>query len=83
MLERLTLSRFTAFEDATLSFSRGVNVFIGANATGKTHVLKLAYSLLRAWDSLRVKESPTSRTYGNSRKLLSEEFVFSVLIASL
>ncbi len=63
MLERLTLSRFTAFEDATLSFSRGVNVFIGANATGKTHVLKLAYSLLRAWDSLRVKESPTSRTY--------------------
>jgi putative AbiEii toxin of type IV toxin-antitoxin system/AAA domain-containing protein len=69
MLQKLSLCRFTAFDDAMLSFSRGVNVFIGANATGKTHVMKLAYSILRAWGSLSVKESPASRTY---HKFLAE-----------
>ncbi len=52
MLKKIVLNRFTAFESATLEFSRGVNVFVGANATGKTHVMKLAYSVMRAWRDL-------------------------------
>ncbi len=69
MLKKLQLIKFTAFDDATLEFSRGVNVFIGANATGKTHVMKLAYSIIRAWGSLKVEESPGSRIH---RKFLAE-----------
>jgi hypothetical protein len=45
-LERLELRDFTAFESLDLDFSPGVNVFIGENATGKTHILKVLYACL-------------------------------------
>ncbi len=45
MIERLELSNFTAFNDLVLDFSPKVNVIIGENGTGKTHLLKAAYGL--------------------------------------
>ena len=47
-LQSLRIANFTAFEDVDLSFSQGLNVFVGENGTGKTHLLKLPYSVLRA-----------------------------------
>jgi hypothetical protein len=44
-LKRLHVSKFTAFEDATFDLVPGVNVLLGENATGKSHVLKLLYVL--------------------------------------
>ncbi len=44
MLDRLTLANFTAFPHAEFKFSRGLNVIVGENGLGKTHVLKAAYS---------------------------------------
>lgn len=41
--ERLTLRNFTVFADQTFEFVSGINVLIGANGTGKTHVLKALY----------------------------------------
>ncbi len=43
-LTSLRLERFTAFGEIEIKFSPGVNVFIGANGTGKTHILKVAYA---------------------------------------
>ena len=43
MLSRIALENFTAFRELELELSPGVNVFIGANGTGKTHLLKLLY----------------------------------------
>lgn len=43
-LTRMKLERFTAFEKLDLNLSEGINVFVGANATGKTHLMKLAYA---------------------------------------
>lgn len=43
-LTTLRLERFTAFGEIEIKFSPGVNVFIGANGTGKTHILKVAYA---------------------------------------
>lgn len=40
----LTLENFTVFSNATLEFVPGINVLIGENGTGKTHVLKSLYS---------------------------------------
>ncbi|MBF0583184.1 MAG: AAA family ATPase [Magnetococcales bacterium] len=45
MFTHLTLTNFTAFEHLEMEFSKGVNVFVGANGTGKTHILKLLYCL--------------------------------------
>ncbi len=46
MLKRLRLKNFTVFADADLQFAPGLTVVVGENGTGKSHVLKLAYSLL-------------------------------------
>lgn len=46
MLETLSLVNFTAFKEAKLTFSSDLNVIVGENGTGKTHILKVAYSAL-------------------------------------
>ena len=44
MITRATFKQFTAFRDVAIDISPGINVFIGANGTGKTHVLKAIYA---------------------------------------
>lgn len=44
MLRSIKFERFTAFEKLEVQFSPGINVFIGENGTGKTHILKAAYA---------------------------------------
>lgn len=46
-VDRLTLKEFTVFAEADFEFSSGLNVFIGANGTGKSHVLKGLFSVTR------------------------------------
>ena len=43
--DSLRLKNFTAFSDAYLEFMPGVNVFVGENGTGKTHVMKALYAM--------------------------------------
>ena len=43
-ITRLELENFTCFAKLDLEFSNGVNVFIGVNGTGKTHILKVLYA---------------------------------------
>lgn len=45
MIARLELKNFTAFQDLAIDFSSKVNVIIGENGTGKTHLLKAAYGM--------------------------------------
>ncbi len=43
-ITQLKLENFTAFHSIDVQFSPGVNVLIGANGTGKTHLLKVLYA---------------------------------------
>jgi predicted ATP-dependent endonuclease of OLD family len=45
-IQSISIERFTAFEHFKAELSPGLNVFIGANATGKSHLLKLSCTLL-------------------------------------
>ncbi|MGN5009223.1 AAA family ATPase [Aeromonas sp. 96A] len=45
MITNLTLKNFTVFNDLSIDFSAKINVIIGENGTGKTHLLKAAYGL--------------------------------------
>ncbi len=45
MFERLQLDNFTSFAHAEFDFVKGINVYAGANGSGKTHILKILYSL--------------------------------------
>ena len=53
MLDRLDINHFTVFKEARFEFCRGLNILIGDNGTGKTHVLKLGYLFCKAWPGLR------------------------------
>ena len=43
-ITRIRLKHFTAFESLDLSLSPGINALLGANGTGKTHLMKVAYA---------------------------------------
>jgi energy-coupling factor transporter ATP-binding protein EcfA2 len=45
MLTRLILKNFTVFSEADFRFARGLNVIVGENGAGKSHILKAAYSV--------------------------------------
>ena len=47
-LTSLQLQNFTAFAELDLAFSPGVNILVGENGTGKTHVMKVCYAACEA-----------------------------------
>jgi ABC-type lipoprotein export system ATPase subunit len=46
MLHRMAIKNLTVFPDLNLEFARNLNVIVGENGTGKTHLLKIAYTAL-------------------------------------
>lgn len=44
VLTRVELEQFTAFASLKLDLCRGINVLVGANGTGKTHLMKVCYA---------------------------------------
>lgn len=56
MLKSLHLENFTVFSKADFKFGKNLNIIIGENGLGKTHILKAAYSIL-AVSSRGVKDS--------------------------
>ena len=43
-ITRLQLENFTAFESLDMELSPGINVLVGSNGTGKTHIMKVCYA---------------------------------------
>jgi predicted ATPase len=46
MIKNLLLKNLTVFPEAQFEFGKNLNVFIGENGTGKSHLLKLLYSIV-------------------------------------
>lgn len=44
MIEKINIKNFTVFEDLNIEFSPRINIIIGENGTGKSHLLKLIHS---------------------------------------
>lgn len=44
IIKKIKLENYTVFEDQQIEFCPGINIFIGENGTGKTHILKTLYS---------------------------------------
>lgn len=47
-LQKIRLENFTVFNQLSIEFSDGINIFIGENGTGKTHIMKVLYSACQA-----------------------------------
>lgn len=50
-IKKVTYENFTVFEKQAISFTAGINVFIGENGAGKTHVMKSLYSACQSADA--------------------------------
>lgn len=51
MLKRMHIKNLTVFSDVDLRLGRNLNVIVGENGAGKTHLLKLAYCILASsWE---------------------------------
>jgi len=53
IITQLQLTNFTKFSDLTIDFSPRINVIIGENSSGKTHLLKAAYALCTGRSSFK------------------------------
>lgn len=49
-IQKISLKNITVFDTLDMQFSEGINVFIGPNGVGKTHLLKILYSACCAAD---------------------------------
>jgi energy-coupling factor transporter ATP-binding protein EcfA2 len=77
---RLSVRKFTAFEDATFEFAPGVNTFIGENGTGKSHVLKLVYAVQEA---LRRAEASKGRPGAGIDHFESRDAALAAMLAQV
>lgn len=59
MIKKAAIRNLTVFAETELEFGNNLNVIIGENGTGKTHLLKLLYSVLAvSFDARKKSHSP-------------------------
>ena len=73
MLRSLRMTNFTAFGDVRLQFANGLNVIVGENGLGKTHLLKLPYSIAAASAEAGRRKDAGKPTKSALQKRLAEK----------
>lgn len=63
MINSISLKGFTSFTDNSFSFSNGINILIGKNGTGKTHILKCIASALQARHEFQAKKTNSKEQF--------------------
>lgn len=76
-ITQIKLENFTVFKNAEINFDKGINIFIGENGTGKTHIMKLLYSACQAANP---KVSFSNKVV---RTMLPDDFKISRLITRI
>lgn len=72
MIKELNVSGFTCFENNKLTFSPNINIFIGTNGTGKTHILKLISAILRSNELLHKSATHSKEKF---ESLIAEQLI--------
>jgi len=77
MYKKLKIENFTLIEKEELNFSKNINVFIGKNSSGKTHMMKLLYSIAKTYESVEELEKSKSKFGLPLTKELLKNFMIS------
>lgn len=77
-IQSLVLENFTAFEKASFDFCPGINVLVGANATGKSHVMKMMYALLKGCEIQHKIGQPRMFDAGSGVNYLNPSILYGV-----
>ena len=75
MLNQMTIKNLTTFPEAKLNFSDGLNVIIGENGSGKSHILKAAYSTIAA----SAEEGKKAKENDPTKALLQKQFAAKLM----
>ena len=59
----LAIKNYAAFADVEMSFSKGLNVLIGENGTGKTLLMKLPYAVMRVVEERPRRKQGLTKTW--------------------
>ena len=73
VLGSMIIDNFTAFGPSELKFADGLNVFVGENGTGKSHLLKLPYSVIATSASGARRNSGERPTKGPLQRDLAQK----------
>lgn len=86
-IKKINIENFTVFESMKMDFSKGINIFIGENGTGKTHLMKMMYaplsyknnnSNMRFWEDI-FTHNTTAQTVANYfRRDQNKEFLINI-----
>lgn len=74
IIKKIKLENYTVFENCQIEFGSGINILIGENGTGKTHILKALYS---ACQSVEPKTSFSQKLVST---MLPDDYKISRLI---
>ncbi|KYH32062.1 DNA replication and repair protein RecF [Clostridium tepidiprofundi DSM 19306] len=61
-IDKICLKNITAFDELKMDFSKGINVIIGENGTGKTTLLKMIYAACE-WSNETMDEDKTKNIF--------------------
>ncbi len=74
-LKRLHITNMTVLSEADLQLSPQLNVIAGENGAGKSHVLKLAYSIIAAGAETGAKLAPEPPTKSALSRAVAEKLI--------
>ncbi len=72
MLTNLTVQNFTVFPGQRFEFGKNLNIIVGENGAGKSHILKAAYSAI-AVGAVRGKSGPEAPNKAHLQTALAEK----------
>lgn len=75
MLKTLSTRNLTVFQEAELQFAPGLNVIVGENGCGKSHLLKVIYSVMAASAEEGKKPTTGEPTKTHLQKVLADKLV--------
>lgn len=75
MIKSLYLKNFTVFDDLRIDLSNKINVIIGVNGTGKTHILKALYAMCKSNGDVSVDKTMSEEEKRNiSSSMITDVF---------
>ena len=76
-LQQLEIHNLTCFKSLQMKFSPGINIFIGENGTGKTHLFKVLFSIMKSFTQ------PHTMLNGEGLTLLTSDYRLEKYLKSI
>ena len=84
-VKEISIENFTVFEKLKIDFSKGINILIGENGTGKTHLMKMMYAPFSQgkqsrifWEDVFTHNIEEARSSEYFRRNKSKEFSYII-----